>query len=84
MSELSVMNRGKIKNNTVLEDFRYKRLKSMNIKGEVDMKDVLRKARLRSQKQNAYIAINHLSPNRNLRHFQENEDLKIQNTNNQF
>lgn len=76
VSELQVMNRGKVKSNTVLEEFRQKRLKSMNIKGEVDMKDILRKARQRSEKQNAYIAINHLSPNRYLRHFKESEDLR--------
>ncbi|CDW82465.1 histidine acid phosphatase family protein [Stylonychia lemnae] len=84
ISELQVMNRGKVKNNEVLEKFRQQRLKSMNIKGEVDMKDVLRKARLRSEKQNSHISINHLSPNRNLRHFRENEDLKNQETQNQF
>lgn len=44
------------------------------------MRDVIRKARLRSEKRTAYIAINHLSPNRNLRHFQETEDVRVNST----
>eukprot|EP00347_Sterkiella_histriomuscorum_P001099 403373330 len=84
LSELNVMNRGKIKSNEVLEEFREKRLRSQNIKGEVDMKEVIRKARQRSEKQNAFIAINHLSPNRNLRHFQENEDVRNAGAQGQF
>jgi len=41
------------------------------------MKDVIRKAMANSQKRQNYIKINHLSPNRNLRHFQENEDQRM-------
>ena len=48
------------------------------------MKEVLRKAKLQGQKSSAFIAINHLSPNRNLRHFKENEDLKVRETQEKF
>ena len=48
------------------------------------MRDVIRKAKQRAAKKNACIAINHLSPNRNLRHFQEREDIKLNETQNQF
>ncbi len=39
---------------------------------------------MNNQKQTAYIAINHLSPNRHLRHFKEKEDLKVMMTQTKF
>ena len=35
---------------------------------------------MNSEKRTATISINHLSPNRNLRHFKENEDIKVVET----
>ena len=48
------------------------------------MRDILKKAQQRAAKKTTYIAINHLSPNRNLRHFQEREDIKVNETQGQF
>lgn len=78
------MQRSKLKNNTVLEQFRINREASRNIRGEVDMKQVIRRAKLNSEKKNQNITINHLSPNRNLRHFKENEDVKVAEATNKF
>jgi hypothetical protein len=46
MDELKIISRGKIKDNTALDNFKRQREESKNIKATVDMKEVLRKARV--------------------------------------
>ena len=58
----------------MLQQFREKREQSCKIRGVVDMKAVIRRAKMKVNK--AMVALNHMSPNRNLRHFQEKEEYR--------
>ena len=68
MIQLNLLGKTKYKDNSVLDKFKKERENLMNPHKKVDMREILRKARLASQKNKSTISINHLSPNRNLRH----------------